>query len=109
MKKELRDRWCAALRSGEYRQGRDALQPEDDRFCCIGVLASIVAPELWDHEEGLHDGAVGEMSPRVRELTGLSALDEGRAIGWNDKDEHDFATIAELIEHEIPIDNEPAP
>lgn len=45
MKRELRDRWTAALRSGEYAQGAGRLKAVDDKgvavFCCLGVLCEI--------------------------------------------------------------------
>ena len=41
---ELKKQWVAALRSGDYKQGRNYLcnEPgESARFCCFGVLADI--------------------------------------------------------------------
>ena len=43
MEKELRDRWVAALRSGEYKQGKSALR-RDGKYCCLGVLREIIHP-----------------------------------------------------------------
>ena len=40
MEKELKDRWIAALRSGEFRQGRGYLCRYGE-YCCLGVLAAI--------------------------------------------------------------------
>ena len=37
--------WVAALRSGKYYQGADALRSKDDRFCCLGVDADIAKVE----------------------------------------------------------------
>lgn len=37
MKKNVADKWVAALRSGKYRQGRGRLY-DGERFCAIGVL-----------------------------------------------------------------------
>lgn len=36
--KKLKERWIAALRSGEFKQGRAALF-KDGKYCCLGVLA----------------------------------------------------------------------
>ncbi len=44
MKKEIADMWCAALRSGEYTQGRGSLCTVNDdgkQFCCLGVLCEL--------------------------------------------------------------------
>lgn len=40
MKSEVKDRWTAALRSGGYVQGTDALC-ENGKYCCLGVLNDI--------------------------------------------------------------------
>jgi len=55
MKKEIADKWVAALRSGEYEQGTEALHAFEthlvhDRtrkrgFCCLGVLCEVAIKE----------------------------------------------------------------
>lgn len=58
MNPEIRDRWEAALRSGEYQQGRGQLgrYPEEDldgrhvdtarpAFCCLGVLCELAVAD----------------------------------------------------------------
>jgi len=40
MTREFRDEWVAALRSGEFEQGRGALE-RDGKFCCIGVRCAL--------------------------------------------------------------------
>lgn len=39
------EKWCAALRSGEYKQGRGYLQPTINTFCCLGVACKVFSPE----------------------------------------------------------------
>lgn len=43
--KELKDKWVAALRSGDYKQGIGCLKYKDKegtlRYCCLGVLAEV--------------------------------------------------------------------
>jgi DNA-directed RNA polymerase subunit N (RpoN/RPB10) len=42
MDKELKAKWVAALRSGEYQQGYATLYDSGiDRYCCLGVLISV--------------------------------------------------------------------
>lgn len=46
MDRDLRDRWIAALESGEYKKGsgllrRTGLDGGPDTFCCLGVLCEI--------------------------------------------------------------------
>lgn len=41
MKPEVKTKWLAALRSGEYKQGRYVLRTASDNFCCLGVLCDL--------------------------------------------------------------------
>lgn len=45
MNRELRDRWVAALRSGDYKQGKYFLKQTDFKdnvsHCCLGVLCEV--------------------------------------------------------------------
>ena len=41
MNTEIQAQWVAALRSGEYRQGKSQLRGADDTFCCLGVLCDL--------------------------------------------------------------------
>ena len=40
MNQEIKTKWVAALRSGDYKQGTDYLK-KDDCYCCLGVLCEI--------------------------------------------------------------------
>jgi len=40
MNEEVKKKWVEALRSGEYEQGRCALNREG-KFCCLGVLCDV--------------------------------------------------------------------
>lgn len=44
MNKEVKEKWVAALTSGEYKQGSHALK-DNDRYCCLGVLCDLYAKE----------------------------------------------------------------
>lgn len=43
MRPKVKKEWIAALRSGDYRQGRGQLRSEDNSFCCLGVLCNLHA------------------------------------------------------------------
>lgn len=47
MNPEVRAQWAAAIRSGEYKQGRGNLnylpRTGERRFCCLGVLCELAA------------------------------------------------------------------
>ena len=51
MESELKARWIAALRSGNYQQGAGTLRSASDRYCCLGVLADIIAPNEWQSQD----------------------------------------------------------
>lgn len=43
------EKWVAALRSGEYAQGRGLLRSEDG-YCCLGVLCDVFMKETGEGE-----------------------------------------------------------
>lgn len=46
MNKEISVKWCAALRSGDYKQGADVLHnTSNNTYCCLGVLCDIYQRE----------------------------------------------------------------
>ena len=46
MDKKIKKKWLKALRSGKYKQGRDALRI-GNKFCCLGVLCDLVDSGPW--------------------------------------------------------------
>lgn len=52
MNTEVKEKWVAALRSGEYWQGKGALRDQADAFCCLGVLVDVVCPTDWEPKPG---------------------------------------------------------
>lgn len=47
MHPELKTKWLAALRSGDYAQGKHVLRTTSDQYCCIGVLCNVLDPNAW--------------------------------------------------------------
>ena len=46
MRKEIAEKWAAALRSGEYEQGVNRLATADrTKHCCLGVLCEVAIKE----------------------------------------------------------------
>jgi hypothetical protein len=54
MRKDVAEKWVAALRSGKYEQGTTALctliphfesEETDEQYCCLGVLCEVVQNE----------------------------------------------------------------
>lgn len=53
MKQLIAKQWVAALRSGKYPQGTNALRTIDDEYCCLGVLCDILDKKCWT--DGVED------------------------------------------------------
>ena len=51
MDKEVKKEWVAALRSGDYEQGQNALCA-NNKFCCLGVLVDIAYDGYWVQNTG---------------------------------------------------------
>jgi len=51
MNADIKAKWVAALRSGEYKQGKNRLRTKDS-FCCLGVLCDLFLKDgrggKWD-------------------------------------------------------------
>lgn len=67
MDPDIKQRWVAALRSGNYSQTIGFLRNEDG-YCCLGVLCDIKNPEEWSANcEGNYAffGATGQLPEDV--------------------------------------------
>lgn len=117
MNKEIKARWIAALRSGEYRQGRGWLKTEDDSYCCLGVLCElavqdgIIRPTIKRDDLWWFDGTDTKLLPtpviRWAELPDNSDVDavhggvHNSLAELNDIGEYSFAQIADVIEDSL--------
>lgn len=68
----VKEKWIKALRSGEYKQGRNQLK-EGDCFCCLGVLTDLYAKEkglTWGYQfmEGSEPVYGSAVLPHLRVL-----------------------------------------
>jgi hypothetical protein len=122
----IRQRWTAALRSGDYDQGTLYLR-QDDKFCCLGVLCDLAEKDgivtsgvndpdgidglirvYGDEDTQLLPPEVAgwagmeRQSPEVgyENDVGLWSTDELTAL--NDDEAWGFARIADAIEAERP-------
>ena len=128
MKPEIKDKWLAALRSGEYLQGAHRLKRTDadgqTAYCCLGVLCDLavkegVIPEpvnidlindnpVWSYgitgEGDDRDSSWTTLPDSVQEWAGLHENDP--VVGpsrlcistYNDRHGLDFEDIADLID-----------
>lgn len=121
MNPEVKEKWLAALRSGDYRQGTLRLRWKStaatpDTFCCLGVLTDLYHKETGKGEwqvGSANDGYIfkdGEQmdvsgpTPRACYWAGINPDDTnnasviGRLMGMNDHDRKNFNQIADWIE-----------
>lgn len=115
MKKEIRDKWCEALRGGEYEQTKEALQ-DGSAYCCIGVLCELAARAgiyveriLVDDIEIICGGELCEQ-PAVDSWARLEDYIEEELISLNDNGAS-FPEIADEIEKLVDCEesSEPTP
>jgi hypothetical protein len=104
-------KWVAALRSGEYQQGKDWLC-KDGNYCCLGVACDIYDKDVgFDNVKASTKGEVsydGESSILLRKVSDYFGLvdrcpylkncqKENSLANLNDNGT-DFNTIADIIE-----------
>lgn len=114
MDPEVKARWVAALRSGEYKQTKRALRL-DGGHCCLGVLCDLYAKEhgfAWEHTADLEGENAGLPNNDVCKWAGITAnerveIDGERARlydhndGAGDTEPRTFAQIADAIEAQL--------
>lgn len=116
MNPEVKAKWLAALRSGEYTQGTGTLRDEFDNFCCLGVLCAIAVKDGLEidvaapGENGAwsYDGEEWFLPPKVSYWAGMDKNDPRIAVSGytrvsdlNDDAGMTFEQIADVIEVEL--------
>lgn len=111
MKKEIKELWVQALRSGEYNQSFCSLN-NGIGYCCLGVLCDLAVKDgvgewrsngnmAFYYGTGIHESKLW-LSGQVLEWAGIKEPDpnvHGEKLStWNDKTRLSFAEIADLIE-----------
>lgn len=109
MNPEIKTKWIAALKSGEYEQGTGYLK-HYNTYCCLGVLCDIHAKETGNSfVEGCYFGQNRVLPEEVIKWSKLgSSCGTYRAGGvtytlWelNDVEGLSFNEIANIIEKEF--------
>ena len=100
-KKVLR-RWVKALRSGEYKQGRQRLcsvKNGEVHWCCLGVLADIAIDSYWVEQWGKTD-IIGWrlVYPEAQAIGGIGALPEDflQSLGFDPEDQRYFFYLNDM-------------
>ena len=100
MSREKGEKWLAALRSGEYKQGVGVLCNKE-KYCCLGVLQKVVSGEVenlsvpslsWLEKNNVIFRVNGKL-----DLRGNPSLAFSSAAELND-DGVSFFNLADLIE-----------
>jgi hypothetical protein len=104
MKRQLRDEWVTALRSGRYKQGKNQLK-KGDSFCCLGVLCDLSGVDLDGKYLG-GNGGVDDygLTDELNVLREIPESQRDRLAGANDAG-NSFAEIADWIEKNIDVED----
>lgn len=122
------DAFLAALRSGEYAQGKMGLENRRGEFCCLGVACNLawrdgqIDRQMQSWGQVAYDGFSSVLPKAVATWLGLPernlvdgvdafdvaffkqgyAEDKNQtAVGWNDSLNKSFAEIADAFEQEF--------
>lgn len=114
MNPEIKQRWVAALRSGEYKQAHHKLADAHGGYCCLGVLCDLYAKEngmhnLYELESDEQDELPGvlvtawaALSKDMRvEIDGVVGALFSHNDGFNGHDPRTFSEIAAAIEEQL--------
>lgn len=115
MNQEVKEKWVAALRSGEYEQGRGYLN-RGEQFCCLGVLCEVAITAGVDLPKARLDNGTTKyggnhtvLPSAVRDWSDLPSLlgdmvsisgKLEKLAGHND-DGRSFVQIADAIETQL--------
>lgn len=105
MNADIKAKWLAALRSGEYQQGRYRIRTPDSRYCCLGVLADVLDGDGWERYSFEYDwqmsGRQESFPVLLRDQVGLPMFDQKHLSSMNDFERKPFAEIADYIEEKL--------
>jgi hypothetical protein len=93
MNSEVKEKWVAALKSGEYKQTQYALH-DNEGFCCLGVLCDLYSKEFsevtWEFDDKLKmyvfQRERTELPSCVSVWAGINTLHGNAAVTFRDED-----------------------
>ena len=112
MREDIKKEWVAALRSGDYKQGKYALRVncENPEYCCLGVLTDLLIKRdgnlVWEATgrfcrpmrlDTNRSGNTVSLDLGLRIASGLDPSDEINLSKLNDRGTP-FGMIADYIE-----------
>lgn len=105
MKREIKEAWLRALKSGEYEQGELHLE-KDLKYCCLGVLCKVLNQDPKEETvvtgaELLSKATLSEIGLSHTEQETLSKMNDGGYFNGMKLAKHNFIEIANYIEYNI--------
>lgn len=106
MKKGLKARWVAALRSGKFKQGKNQLRRKNEvsgkeTFCCLGVLCKVSPAVMKRRTLKKFNAGAGSLWGQALAYAGFSIKIETTLARMNDNGGHGFKRIANWIEKNL--------
>jgi hypothetical protein len=109
---DLKSKWVAALRSGDYTQGKGQLHnTENNSFCCLGVLQMVADGKCEKHGIVTSLPWVKNHNINFRHAAWPESVTDVPSVVWNDQVvslwelndfvEASFAQIADVIDEQI--------
>lgn len=111
MNEEIKAKWVAALRSGEYKQTTGVLRTKD-HFCCLGVLCELAAKEgiikckldtdgyfYYDDEKSVLPQSIVDWADT--DDSNPRASDSGESLAELNDNMYPFEQIADIIEERL--------
>lgn len=100
---EVKDRWLAALRSGEFKQGYAYLHDGQNGYCCLGVLAALLGTHTLDleYKQALDDVGLDLLGPWDPEDPATLYTLQRQLAALNNTG-LSFEDIADWIEENVP-------
>jgi len=113
MNKDTKEKWVAALRSGEYRQCQGELKDSIGAHCCLGVLletqgwkqtTSYKAKSIFSNyvsPKGVINMEENELDEETSDRFGLNRQQQVKLMKLNDDTGWSFNLIARWIENHL--------
>lgn len=104
MKKDIKQKWIDALKSGRYKQGQGRLKSCNDEFCCLGVLCDSIDSEGWNSPTTFKYNNVLSsfyLPIELRVELELTFADQQKLTDMNDEEHLSFEQIADWIEENL--------
>lgn len=103
MNKQLVDKWVAALRSGEYKQGHGRLN-KNGNFCCLGVLCDVAGIPKTQSSRGVcsYGQSSESLDVNVRAVVGVDSMLGEPKHGYRvDVSGRSYASLADANDNNV--------